>query len=169
MSKYYAGIGGRNTPQDVCNTFSLIGLKLEPHYILRSGGADGADIAFEKHVGINKEIWLPWLKFNNNLSPFILETIIPKEVVQIAKKYYTRWDFVEESIRRLHARNVYQILGRNLVTPVEFVVCWTDRPDTDTGGTQFGMHLAKDYGIPVYNFYTLTGAILFEQEVLSKL
>jgi hypothetical protein len=42
------------------------------------------------------------------------------------------------------------ILGRDLKTPVEFVVCWL-HPEATRGGTLLGVNLAKKNGIPVYN------------------
>ena len=155
MNKLYAGIGGRNTPPEVCEEFTRIAYRLmQLGYTLRSGGANGADAAFEEGTGkyVPQEIWLPWEGFNNTDSLLILENPIPQSVIAIAEEIYDRWDSTNEAVRKLHARNVYQILGHDLHTPVDFVVCWTDRPNTDTGGTQFGIHLAKQYNIPVYNF-----------------
>jgi hypothetical protein len=156
MTKLYAGIGGRTTPPEVCEEFTRIAYRLmQLGYTLRSGGANGADAAFEAGTGkyVPQEIWLPWEGFNNNDSLLILENPIPQSVIAIAEEIYDRWDSANEAVRKLHARNVYQILGHDLHTPVDFVVCWTDRPNTDTGGTQFGMHLAQQWGIMVYNFY----------------
>ena len=55
-------------------------------------------------------------------------------------------------------RNVYQVLGKDLNTPSEFVICWTpDGAETanersiKTGGTGFAIALADSLGIPVYN------------------
>jgi len=164
--RHYAGIGGRNTPIEVCKKFTQIATKLQSKYILRSGHADGADLAFEElvHNG-NKEIWLPWSGFNNSNSSYVLEKIIPIDVETICRKIYTRWNYVNETVKRFHARNVYQILGQTLDKPVEFVVAWTDRPESDCGGTQFGLKLAKLYGIETYNFYIPIEEIMF----MSKL
>ena len=56
------------------------------------------------------------------------------------------------------ARNVYQILGLDLNTPVDFVICWTPcGSQTDkqrsikTGGTGLAISLADSLGIKVYN------------------
>ena len=46
--KYYAGIGSRKTPHDTCDLMTKIAIALDNRgYILRSGGAKGADKAFE--------------------------------------------------------------------------------------------------------------------------
>ena len=45
---HYAGIGSRETPPQVLEQMRKIGTFLaERHYVLRSGGAKGADTAFE--------------------------------------------------------------------------------------------------------------------------
>ena len=45
---YYAGVGSRETPQDVLKIMWKIGKHLaDKGYTLRSGGARGADAAFE--------------------------------------------------------------------------------------------------------------------------
>jgi hypothetical protein len=46
--KYYAGIGSRETPSDVCSQMTELAKQLDAeNWILRSGGAKGADSAFE--------------------------------------------------------------------------------------------------------------------------
>ena len=57
--RYYAGIGSRTTPQDVMGRFSNMASFLEQNgFVLRSGGADGVDLAFENGVlNGNKEIF----------------------------------------------------------------------------------------------------------------
>lgn len=162
MYKPYTGIGGRNTPDKVCEKFIQIGYDLAAlGYTLRSGGADGADKSFEE--GFKKsakeeslrEIYLPWKGFNGNRSEHYIDNFIEKPVEDIAIDIYgdVRWSIVSKSVRYLHARNVFQILGGDLQAKSLFVVCWTDRASNDTGGTQFGIHLAKKLDIPTYNFY----------------
>jgi predicted Rossmann fold nucleotide-binding protein DprA/Smf involved in DNA uptake len=49
--KYYAGIGSRETPLPLKTTISYIANYLNSQgYILRSGGAPGADNMFEKSL-----------------------------------------------------------------------------------------------------------------------
>ena len=48
---HYAGVGSRVTPADVCRLMSRLSARLEQlGFILRSGGAIGADIAFEQGI-----------------------------------------------------------------------------------------------------------------------
>jgi hypothetical protein len=167
--KYYSGIGSTHTPSNVIRKFTEIASKLNFRgWILRSGGADGADTAFEIGATENKDIYLPWRGFNSSGSNLILENPIPEKIIEVAKSLYVRWDFVTDGVKRLHARNVYQILGHSLTMPSEFVICWTDRPSNDTGGTMFGVTLAKKYNIPVYNFYNFTDEVRFNKEILGE-
>ena len=166
-NNYYSGIGSRTTPQDILEEFKHIGLQLaNSDFILRSGGAKGSDLAFEygcdhSNFPNNKEVYLPWKGFNESHSNLILETPIPKQVEDICKDIYLRWYFISDAIKRLHARNCYQILGQTLDKPSSFVICWTDRDENDYGGTMFGIKLARKYSIPVYNFYKPMDKIYF--------
>ena len=56
----YAGIGTRKLPPDVAKELEGVARELQGKgYTLRSGGADGADVAFERGAGSAKEIYLP--------------------------------------------------------------------------------------------------------------
>ena len=53
--KYYAGIGSRKTPKDICELMTRVARYLYfKGYTLRSGAADGADTAFEIGAGQEK-------------------------------------------------------------------------------------------------------------------
>ena len=156
--KAYTGIGARELSPNLSQEFQQIGKRLANlGYVVRSGGAEGADSAFEVGAGGGgKEIFLPWKGFNHNRSTLILPNPIPEDVAAIAKEIYPHWDHVTEPVRRLHARNVMQILGWDLNDPSAFVVCYTERPYNDpkaVGGTLFGIKLAEANDIPVYNFF----------------
>lgn len=156
----YTGIGSRSTPQEILDHFITIGEVLARlGFTLRSGGADGADAAFEvgcDRGGGKKEIFLPWKRFNNNLSPHFE---IPQEAFEIAEDIYgSRWQFLKPSVKRLMARNIQQILGKNLDSPSQCVICWT--PDgclnsaqrsIKTGGTGQAISCAFENDIPVFN------------------
>ncbi|NYZ25158.1 hypothetical protein HND93_36125, partial [Azospirillum sp. ROY-1-1-2] len=65
---HYAGIGSRETPPAVLEVMAAVGERLaQLGWVLRSGGAVGADQAFERgcdRVGGRKEIFLPWPGFD---------------------------------------------------------------------------------------------------------
>lgn len=165
---YYAGIGARKTPKDICRKMSTAGKAMAGlGFILRSGGAAGADISFERgalepygwqagsdehDVSAVAEIYLPYKGFNGHRSPLYGTC---REARLIAKEYHPRWDILSCRGRDFHGRNVYQILGKDLRTPVSFVLCWTPRGAV-TGGTGQALRIADAYGIPVLNFATHT-------------
>lgn len=157
MTKYYAGIGSRNTPKSILYMMTGFSLKLENlGYILRSGGAEGADLAFERGSK-HKEIYLPWKGFNQNNSN--LYKITPQAEV-LARTYHPYGSTLKENSLKLMSRNCYQVLGEDLNTPVDFIVCWT--PDgaeketsRETGGTGQAIRIAVDLGIRVYNLNNL--------------
>ena len=146
--KFYTGIGSRETPANVMEAMTQLAITLESKgYILRSGGADGADTAFEQGA-VNKEIYLAWKGFNGNNSP--LHTVCV-EALQMASTIHPAWDKCSQGAKKLHARNCYQVLGLDLNTPVDFVVCYTSN-GLIKGGTATAINLAKSKGIPVFNF-----------------
>lgn len=66
--KIYTGIGSRETPYEILQLMKELARLMSECFILRSGGADGADSAFESGCSGLKEIYLPWKNFNNNTS-----------------------------------------------------------------------------------------------------
>lgn len=166
--KYYSGIGSRQTPIKVCELFTEIASKLElDGYILRSGAADGADSAFERGVNKinNKEIFLPWLGFNNHPSK-----LLPCDnCMEIASQVHPKWNSLSAGAKKLHARNIKQILGNDLNSPVDFVLCWTDGGNT-IGGTATAIKLAKFLDIPIFNFgkYSEIESMKFRFEVFME-
>lgn len=155
--KYYAGIGSRETPQEAKWQIHAIAYYLaDEKWTLRSGGAPGADIAFEYGVGDGrKEIFLPWKGFNQNPSPLYH---IPEEAFEIASQYHPGWQYLKSPVKNLMARNAQQVLGKNLDTPVQFVVCWTPDGCTKgetrtkaTGGTGQAIAIASSRNIPIFN------------------
>lgn len=140
--KYYAGIGSRETPGNVLADMTRIAKELHcSHYILRSGGAIGADTAFESGAGDLKEIF----KAKD----------ATEEAIEYASKFHPAWDRCNEYARQLHGRNAMIILGRDLQTPVSVVYCYT-KNGKDIGGTGLGMRIAWANNIKVYNLHGKT-------------
>ena len=161
----YSGIGSRETPKDICKIFESIGEELAKRkFLLRSGGAQGADEAFEigcKKINGFRDIYLPWAKFRNNDS--MLYDVTP-EAVELAEKFHPAWDKLSDSGKQLMARNSFQILGDDLKTPSDFVVCWT-LDGKPVGGTAQAIRIAEYYNIPIFNF----GNGLTEAQFYSRL
>ena len=152
--KYYAGIGSRNTPETVLNQMSDIAAHLGSlNYTLRSGGAEGADTAFETGCALYpKQIYLPWKGFNG-LTGIVGDTLPTwQRARQITLNTHPAPDRLSAGAVKLHTRNVFQVLGSDLKTPVDFIVCWTV-DGRNTGGTGQAMRIANSYIIPIYNLY----------------
>ena len=72
------------------------------------------------------------------------------ETERIASEVHPAWDRCNEWARGMHSRNCHQILGYDLQSPVDAVICWT--PDGDVvGGTATAVRIAMKYDIPVFN------------------
>lgn len=154
MTKFYAGIGSRRTPLGVLETMTrLAGRLCNLEYILRSGGAEGADTAFEKNLPPEAKVI------------FRARDATP-EAIALAATVHPAWYACSPAARQLHGRNCMIILGANLDEPAKFVICWQD-PTVDRGGTRLGMNLAASRGIPVYNL-AIPGAykLLLEEQRL---
>jgi len=150
---YYAGIGSRETPEAVQAFFTKIAKRFaEQGFILRSGGAIGADMAFEKgcdDADGEKEIFLSWKNLNGSDSPLIVTS---NEALVIAERFHPRWHTLSEKAKKLQARNVHQVLGWDLKTPTDFITCWTKYKDgKPVGGTTQALRIAHEYHIPVFN------------------
>lgn len=155
----YAGIGSRDTPNDVLRLMTRIGKWLgAKRVVLRSGGAEGADSAFERGQGTigPKEIFLPWNGFNGRAMQRGLLGVDERKAYEIAEKHHPAWHRLSDVAKKLTARNAYQILGATCADPSAFVVCWTSdgaiaKTTRKTGGTGQAIRIAHTYGIPVFN------------------
>lgn len=75
------------------------------------------------------------------------------ETERIASEVHPAWDRCNEWARGMHSRNCHQILGYDLQSPVDAVICWT--PDGKIqGGTATAIRIALKYNIPVFNLGT---------------
>ena len=72
------------------------------------------------------------------------------ETERIASEVHPAWDRCNEWARGMHSRNCHQILGYDLQSPVDAVVCWTPNGNV-VGGTRTALMIAMKYNIPVFN------------------
>jgi hypothetical protein len=152
MSKFYCGVGSRETPPLIIVMIRAISEYQFTHeYILRSGHARGADQAFEWGAGTKCEIYLPWGTFEADVeiegTPYFEPT---EAALEMAKKFHPAWDRLGQGGQKLHARNCHQVLGHDLQTPCKEVICWT-KDGLTQGGTAQAIRIADRYEIPVYN------------------
>lgn len=177
--KYYAGVGSRETPLYVLYLMAQFANILEKKgFKLRSGAAPGADCAFE--AGIEKDencdIYVPWFNFPKkfNKDPTLPRYKVPEKISK--EKFFEAnmlidrnnlhpsWKFkMKDSHRKLHNRNVFQVLGdtlniRSEKTKAKFVLCYTSdgvkkHKDTTkgTGGTGTAIRVGDCFDVPVFN------------------
>lgn len=158
MKKYYAGIGSRETPDNMRPIIGAItNFLTQEGYTLRSGGAPGADEMFESACTGEKEIYLPWYCFQSNYSPLCN---VSEEDIVFSLKFHPAPHSLKQGGRKLMGRNAYQVLGKDLKTRSDFLVCWTVSGATDlsdpeiirnSGGTGQAMRIASAYNIPFFN------------------
>lgn len=156
--KSYAGIGSRETPSDICNQMTRIASTLSKKYILRSGGALGADTAFELGAQGKKEIYLPTDTFNyrvhNNIHYFNYQTLPgAAQAQEMTWMFHPKPDCLTNYAFHLMSRNAMQIFGKTMNDPVDFVICWTENGQLK-GGTSQAIRIAQHYNIPIYNLAT---------------
>ena len=187
----YAGIGSRETPQDVCDDMTAIAAALEARgFTLRSGFAGGADTAFELGTTRDdlREVFAPWRGFGANPdSPHekkrwdqirrhegitgerfvpakarLLEGAMARRSEELAAPHHPNWDRLKSGARQLHSRNMGQVYGPTLDVPALFEIAYTVDGQA-TGGTGQAIRVAQDAGIPVLNVHD--GAV---RDVLMK-
>lgn len=148
MIKILTGVGSRETPPDVLIRMGKIAKSFSSKgFLLRSGGAIGADSAFEDNWNGPKEIFLPWKGYNgrNGIVP-----IITSAHEELAMHCHPAWDRCSQGARKMHCRNTCQVLGEKLDSPTGLLVCWT-REGKFIGGTAVAMRVAEMNGIPIFN------------------
>jgi len=142
MNRHYTGIGSRATPQVIQREETKLSIYLSDklHYILRSGHAEGSDIAFERGVVSYrmKEIFPIGYPVTEE-SWELVKHVHPN--IKAAKKY-----------RSTLGRNPFQLLGKNLDNPSDFLVCWTENGES-VGGTAVNIRIARIMQIPTFNLY----------------
>lgn len=138
----YAGIGSRKTPDEVLQyMYALAAWLAGKGVALSSGGAYGADTAFERGC---KTVY--------GYKAIYGAEHVNQASIELAAKYHPAWDKCSDYAKKLHARNGFIILGADLNTPVDFIICWT--PDGKiVGGTGQALRIAGDpqYNIPIFN------------------
>lgn len=177
MTIYYTMIGSRSTPPEIMEIMEKFAYKACMWgYVGRSGGADGSDTCLEKGVFeyieneyggaigaacYYMEIYLPWKDFNKRSSsdagyytlPFLSNRYKAEE---IASETHPAWDRCKQGTKKLHTRNVYQLLGQDLKTPSRFVICWAEPKGSEghvKGGTGTAVKLGIDNGVEIINLY----------------
>jgi len=168
MSKYYTGVGSRNTPPEICVYMTQLATTLrDAGYILRSGHARGADRAFEAGAEESAEVYLPWKSFGTKPykddpgTPIQGRGIVADDMTsmrhfelykKVCENMGRSWGEFPRGVRMLTYRDMHQVIGNTEKSkPSDFLVCWTAAP----GGTHYAMEAARLNYIPVFNIYDL--------------
>lgn len=149
--QYYTGVGSRNTPIEIIRVMADFSEYIaNKGWILRSGGADGADKAFHRgHMRVRQD----------KKQIFVADDCTP-EAMAIAAKFHPAWDRCSNYAKKLHGRNAMQLLGPWVEKPIRsrFMICWTPDGCTShvtrtikTGGTGTAISIAEEYNIRIYN------------------
>ncbi len=168
--RVFTGVGSRRTPHEAGILMCAIAMKLSRvGWVLRSGAADGADLAFESGAltgESKKEIYLPYPGFNGSRSNL---TRLPPECFEIASKVHPAWERCSDFARKAHARNACQVLGLDLKSPSSLLICWTPDGAIDAasarnaGGTRTAIVIANNNGVPVFNLQRSETVALFRE------
>ncbi len=172
----YAGIGSRALPAVSEKLHIKIAFCLAlDGYRLRSGGADGADTAFEAGADLAKQyieqilllkvpahtlkrIYLPWPGFNHREDSPACVALDLSAAQRLSRQHHPSWALLSQAERKLMSRNAHQVLGDDLRSPVNFVICET--PDAATtaeqtsrksGGTGQAIRIASAFNVAVFN------------------
>jgi hypothetical protein len=163
----YAGIGSRRTPAATLALMTAVAQELAiDGGTLRSGGARGADQAFQAGARMGEgamEMYLPWRTFEAQALATLGEVSVridqpARAAYEIAARHHPNWFALTTPAQRLHARNAHQILGSNLepTEAVRFVICWTPDGSIDglsraSGGTGQALRIAVAHDVEVFN------------------
>lgn len=153
----YAGIGSRETPPDQIQRMIDIAQQLAVHkWILRSGGAQGADQAFMHGAARRAEVFLPWPSYERQqvhaCAPARVGTHVQDDAIEYSRTLHPAPEHLKDAVARLHGRNVHIMLGQDIhdPQPVQVVICWTPHGRV-TGGTGMALRVAEKLEIPVIN------------------
>jgi hypothetical protein len=169
MSKYITVIGSRETPEWVLEEMKrIMNEHIEEGYIVRSGGAAGADhVATQFAPPEYREIYLPWDSFNglyHNGKDILRWDFSPVKkdataTAQEVRDILGAPPLTKQSHINFHSRNMMQVLGYNLDTPSDVVLCYTDGARM-IGGTASAIMLARLLEIKIINLGIAKGGKL---------
>lgn len=152
----YAGIGSRDITQvEESKIIRIADYLFKKGYFLYSGGADGADSAFERGCHGYGLKYLPWSKFNDKVISNIYSTVVHSEnSFESVRRYHPAPDALSPAANKLMSRNYFQVNGVGDFPKVDFVICCADPirgSEEVKGGTGQAVRIALDLNIPVFN------------------
>ncbi len=177
----YAGIGSRRTPDAVLATLADLAETLgRAGCVLSTGGADGADRAFETgalRTDAPVTVHAPWSGYNGYRPgrepesdidvcvPGRTDTVRGEPYADLARRHHPAWERCGRGARALFTRNVAILAGAladdGESLPVLAVVAYTPNglpTGRDAGGTGHTLRVAAELGIPAVNVAPATPA-----------
>lgn len=125
-----------------------------------SGGAKNSDSVWARLVPTTVQI-LPYDGFNNlrqsdNFKIVALEnapTEWREEAEEIARTHHPYGDTLRGFALQAHTRNVFQVLGLDLKSPVDMTIYVANETDAGkvSGGTATAVEISRSKGIPTFN------------------
>ena len=173
----YTGVGSRKTPPEVLAKMTRVAAELAARgCTLRSGGAGGADWAFEQGSPPRlTERYLPWHGFNGHkVGRSSYEVSAYQKAKAMVLKHHPDPERLSIGGFRCMLRNAFQVLGLNLDNPSDFVMFWAPsfkrcedgRICDAAGGTGQAVRIAFAHQVPCFlignplsesQFHTFTG------------
>ncbi len=134
-------------------------------WTMRTGMSPGVDQAFYRGALAGRgavELYLPWPAFQILARSraegrrVIVQAQPTDAACSLAARFHPGWRALSARERRLRARDVHQVLGRDLLSAAAFIVCWTpdgsvDGEDPRVGGSGQALRIAHARGIAVLN------------------
>ena len=151
-------IGSRETPANILTFMRKIAKYCATNNIVvRSGKAGGADAAAiygcmdadkEGRLVAQPEMFIPWNRFGeaSMSTKWDINLGSNEEAYVIASNLHPAWERCSQGAKKLHTRNVGQILGSNLNSPTDVVLYWcNEKGGEPTGGTVTAVNLGKEH------------------------
>ena len=177
----YAGVGSRRTPPEILDAMSDIAQTLgDAGTALSTGGADGADKAFETgalRTDAPITVHTPWPGYNGYrpgrdpktdidiVHPKSTATIEGRTYAELAREHHPYWNRCGRGARALFVRNVSILAGAldddGESLPVRAVIAWTPNGlpvGREAGGTGHTLRTAASLDIPCVNLSRRTPA-----------
>lgn len=153
--KAYAALSNKNAPEEVVETMRRLVHKLNDEgYTLRTAGNEGPEESLEAQTE-QKEVHIPWKGFNNRESRFNRND---NNAIEIVQAFHPTFASLKPAVQAIIARSAHVILGKDLRSPVRFLVCWSEdglenAKDRSIKSGYMGMPVAvaNSLSIPVFN------------------
>lgn len=147
-------VGSRKPPDDISHLAFSIGKKLSDIGVInRTGGAVGMDSDFAKFY--NHSLIENYRSSNDQYDCIDVSVFDNyQEAYDLTERIVPHFEQLDHSQRGLHVRNCYQVLGRDLRSPSDILICWCKMSGgVPVGGTRTAITLARMHNVPVFNLY----------------